>query len=156
MTINESEGETVAIDERVLSGDELHPPKSDALRAMYWRSEILQVMYWLRGEGFGDLVDAGLIERFLGVDANIGVTYLQRLVEEGYLSRDGDWFTLSATGLEQGGLEFAMSFSELTRPTHGECSADCWCHASPDEADACQRARLADGLAHDHTNHEHP
>ena len=26
-------------------------PKSDALAALYWRSEILQVMYWLRGEG---------------------------------------------------------------------------------------------------------
>ena len=26
-------------------------PKSGALAALYWRSEILQVMYWLRGEG---------------------------------------------------------------------------------------------------------
>lgn len=49
--------------------DELHPPKSEALRALYWRSEILQVMYWLRGEGLGEVVDAPLLERFLGVDA---------------------------------------------------------------------------------------
>lgn len=140
----------MSIDERMLSDDELHPPKSDALRAMYWRSEILQVMYWLRGEGFGDLVDAPMIERFLGVDAAVGVTFLHRLVAEGYLSQDGDWFTLSAVGLEQGGIEFALSFSELTRPTHGECSADCWCHNSPDEADACQKARLTDHDGHDH------
>ncbi|HWG72922.1 MAG TPA: hypothetical protein VG184_02575 [Acidimicrobiales bacterium] len=126
---------------------QLHQPKSTALRAMFWRSEILQVMYWLRGEGFGDLVDPPLIERFLGVDSRVGITYLARLVEEGYLNRDGDWFTLSARGLEEGAIEFAASFSELTRPTHGECSADCWCHASPDEADACLSQRAGE---HDH------
>ena len=57
----------------------MHPPKSEALRALYWRSEILQVMFWLKGEGFGDQVDATLLERFLGVDSHIGVQYLDRL-----------------------------------------------------------------------------
>ncbi len=121
--------------------DRLHEPKSDALRAMFWRSEILQVMFWLRGEGFGDLVDPPLIERFLGVDAQIGITYLDRLVAEGYLERDGDWYNLSPLGREQGAVEFADSFSELTRPTHGECSADCWCHNSVEEAIACAAER---------------
>lgn len=121
--------------------DELHPPKSKALKALYWRSEILQVMYWLRGEGFGDIVDPGLLERFLGVDAAIGMTYLDKLVDEGYLDRDGDWYVLSASGLEQGAAEFATAFSDLTRPAHGECSDDCWCHASADEAAACAAER---------------
>ena len=121
--------------------DELHPPKSGALRALYWRSEILQVMYWLRGEGFGDFVDAPLLERFLGVNAEIGLTYLDRLVDEGYVQRDGEWFVLSESGLEQGAVEFATSFSDLTRPAHGECSDDCWCHASVEEAEACAAER---------------
>ncbi len=120
---------------------ELQPPKSAALRAMYWRSEILQVMYWLRGEGFGDIVDAPLLERFLGVEAAIGLTYLDRLVDEGYLEREGDWFVLSESGLEQGAAEFATAFSDLTRPTHGECSADCWCQNSVEEAIACAAER---------------
>ncbi len=123
-------------------------PKSDALAALYWRSEILQVMYWLRGEGFGDVVDAGLIERFLGVDAAVGVTYLDRLVEEGYVVRDGEWFALSEYGLERGALEFADAFSDLTKPTHGECSDDCWCHTSPDEAEACLAQRQQHGQDH--------
>ncbi len=131
----------MAVFETQYPEDELHQPKSESLRALFWRSEILQVMYWLRGEGFGDLVDAGLIERFLGVDARIGVTYLDRLVAEGYLTRDGDWFTLSEQGLQEGAMEFSASFSELTRPTHGECSADCWCHASAEEAEACLSQR---------------
>ncbi len=125
----------------------MHPPKSEALQALYWRSEILQVMYWLRGEGFGDQVDASLLERFLGVDAAIGVQYLDRLVEEGYVERAGDRYALSELGRREGALEFATSFSELTRPTHGECSADCWCHNSPEEAAACQAERAA---VHDH------
>ena len=129
---------------------ELQAPKSEALRALFWRSEILQVMYWLRGEGLGDVVTPRLLERFLGVGAEIGVTYLDRLVEEGYLEgRDGSYL-LSPTGIEEGAAEFASSFSDLTRPTHGECSADCWCHASPDEADACAAERGAHSHSHDH------
>ena len=125
----------------------MQPPKSDALKQLYWRSEVLQVMYWLRGEGFGDQVDPSLLERFLGVEAEIGVQYLDRLVEEGYLEQVGERYSLSEMGRREGALEFATSFSELTRPTHGECSADCWCHNSPDEAAACQAERAA---AHDH------
>lgn len=124
----------------------VRPPKSEALRALYWRSEILQVMYWLRGEGFGDQIDPPILERFLGVEAAIGLQYLDRLVEDDYVERVGDRYTLSEEGLREGGLEFAMSFEEMTRPTHGECSADCWCHASPEEAEAC----AADRAAHQH------
>lgn len=123
--------------------DDHRPPKSGALQALYWRSEILQVMYWLRGEGFGDLVDPPLIERFLGVEAEVGITYLDRLVDEGYVTRDGDWFALSAQGMEEGAMEFEAAFDELMRPTHGECSEDCWCHMSADEAEACAGQRAA-------------
>jgi len=121
--------------------DELHPPKSEALRALYWRSEILQVMYWLRGEGLGDVVDASLLERFLGVGSELGVGYLERLVDDGYLERSGRGYVLSPTGLAEGRTEFALSFADLTRPAHGECSADCWCHNSVEEAIACAAER---------------
>ncbi len=123
--------------------DELHPPKSAALRELYWRSEILQVMYWLRGEGLGEVVDAPLLERFLGVDAEIGVGYLDRLVIDGYLDRVPAGYALSPAGLAEGKTEFALSFADLTRPAHGECSADCWCHNSVEEAIACSAERQA-------------
>ncbi|MDP8991853.1 MAG: hypothetical protein M3N31_02175 [Actinomycetota bacterium] len=127
----------------------VHPPKSEALRELYWRSEILQVMYWLRGEGFGDQVDPALLERFLGVEAAIGVQYLNQLVDEGYLERAEGRYRLSEAGAREGGLEFAASFDELTRPSHGECSADCWCHNSPEEAEACAAERAG------HDQHDH-
>jgi hypothetical protein len=125
--------------------DELHPPKSEALRALYWRSEILQVMFWLRGEGLGEVVDAPLLERFLGVEAELGVGYLDRLVVDGYLEPVPGGYAMSQSGLEEGKTEFALSFADLTRPTHGECSADCWCQSSVEEAIACAAER-APGL----------
>ncbi len=121
--------------------DELHPPKSQALRALYWRSEILQVMYWLKGEGLGEVVDATLLERFLGVEAEIGVGYLDRLVLDGYLEPARGGYVMSEAGFTEGKTEFALSFADLTRPTHGECSADCWCQNSVEEAIACAAER---------------
>ena len=118
-------------------------PKSDALRTLYWRDEILQVMFWLKGEGLGERANWPLLERFLGVDAGIGVKYLHRLVVEGYLTEEEGWFVLTAKGVDEGKGIFAEEFADLTRPAHGECGPDCWCHASPDEAEACLADRTS-------------
>ena len=118
-----------------------YSPKSEALKALYWRSEILRLMYWLRGEGYGDLVDAPMLQRYLGVRADVGLTYLDRLVEDGYLVRDGDWYALSEIGLVEGEEEYLTAFSDLLRPAHGACSPECWCEMSAEEAEACTAQR---------------
>jgi hypothetical protein len=124
--------------------ERLPEPKSEALRAMYWRDEILQLMFWIKGEGFGDEVDPGLLERFLGVDALVGLSYLDRLVDEGLLRRSADLrYELTTQGHEHGARVFSEEFAEMTKPGHGECSASCWCRQSPDEAEACTERRLA-------------
>lgn len=131
--------------------ERLHAPKSEALRALFWRDEILQVMFWIQGEGFGDEVGPALLERFLGVDASVGVRYLERLVEEGLLMRAAaGTYSLTDEGRRHGGRVFADEFAELTKPGHGECGPDCWCHASPEEAEACVQERLT------HGTHQHP
>lgn len=130
--------------------ERLHEPKSKSLRALFWRDEILQVMFWIQGEGFGERVSPELLERFLGVEAAQGVRYLDRLVTEGLLMRDQEGlFALTETGRAHGGRVFADEFSGLTQPAHGECGPDCWCHASPDEAEACAAERT-DRPLHDH------
>ena len=105
----------------------------DALRAPYWRSEILQLMFWMKAEGFGDEADATLLERFLGVDAHVDVQHLDRLLEEGYVERVGDRYKLSEAGVRKGGLEFAASFEELAGPVHRECRGGFWCEKSCDK-----------------------
>lgn len=124
----------------------LHEPKSDALRALYWRDEILQLMFWVQGEGLGEKIDPGLLERFLGVDAQEGIRHLDQLVDEGLLSCDAEGrYRLTAEGHRHGARVFADEFADLTQPGHGECGADCWCHASSEEADACLAGRHGAG-----------
>lgn len=96
--------------------------KPEARHLSYWRSEILQAMFWLREEGFGDHVDTTLLERFLGVDGYIGVQYLDCLADEGYLERAGNRYKLSPAGARQGQLEFFASFEEFMKPRQCECS----------------------------------
>lgn len=118
-----------------------YSPKSEALRALYWHSEILRLMFWLRGEGYGDLVDVPMLQKFLGVRAGLGLSYLERLVDDGLLERDGEWFALSERGLAEGEEEYLTAFSDLLKPSHGACSPECWCQMSEEEASACTAQR---------------
>lgn len=118
-------------------------PKSEAMQALYWREEILQVMFWIQGEGFGDDIDPDTLGRFLGIDGGVGLSYLDRLVSDGLLETVGSGrYRLSAVGKEEGAKIFGDEFADFTKPSHGECGADCWCHGSADEADACVAERL--------------
>lgn len=118
--------------------DELHEPKSEQLRVLYWRDEILQLMFWIKGEGLGDRVDPELLERFLGVQERVGMRYLDKLVSEGLLDRDAEGrYGMTEQGHRDGARVFVDEFADLTQPGHGECGADCWCHMSVDEAEAC-------------------
>lgn len=121
-------------------------PKSEALRALYWRDEILQVMFWIEGEGLGSEIDPAMLERFLGLDRSLAVGFLDRLVADGYLEApDNGRYRLSASGRRRGARAFAEEFADLTRPAHGECGPDCWCHASVAEAEACAADRSGAG-----------
>lgn len=112
-------------------------PKSEALRRIYWRDEILQVMFWMEGEGLGSRIDPETLDRFLGGESEIALLHLDRLVRDGYVRREAEGFSLAERGREEGGRLFADEFSSLTRPTHGECGDECWCRQDPREADAC-------------------
>lgn len=126
-----------------MSGGE---PKSERLKALYWRDEILQVVFWIEGEGLGDEVDAAVLERFLGLGPGRARAYLERLVDEELLvlTASGE-YRLSTRGREEGKRIFAEEFADVTRPAHGECGPECWCHQSPEEADACAEERTAAG-----------
>lgn len=98
-------------------------------------------MFWLRGERLGERVSWPLLERFLDVDASIGIRHVERLVDEGYLAEQDGWFMLTGKGAEEGKRIFGEEFADITRPAHGECGPDCWCHASTEEAEACLAER---------------
>jgi hypothetical protein len=118
----------------------------DELEALRIRDEVLQAMYWLRSEGISEAPSAAELARFLVVPAATLGPYLERFTADGYLEAAGDGYRLSALGVDAGKRTFAEEFADLTRPTHGECDEDCWCHESPEEAARCLEERT--GHAH--------
>ena len=110
----------------------------DALRV---REEVLQAMYWMHAEGLAASPSAAELARFLAVPAGVLSPYLERFADEGYLEPAGDGYRLTALGEETGKRSFAEEFADLTRPGHGECDDDCWCHDSPEEAARCLEER---------------
>ena len=117
------------------------------LEALRVRDEVLQAMYWMRSEGLADAPSAKELARFLAVPAETLAPYLERFAADGYLEPSGDGWALSPLGQETGKRGFAEEFADLTRPTHGECDEDCWCHDSPEEAARC----LEERAGHVHT-----
>ncbi len=110
----------------------------DLLRA---REDVLQAMYWMRSEGIGDAASAVVLARFLAVPAATLAPYLERFAAEGLIEADGDEYRLTTEGEARGKRTFAAEFADLTRPGHGECDDDCWCHESPEEAARCLEER---------------
>lgn len=105
------------------------------------RDDVLQAMYWMRSEGIADQPTAHELARFLAVPVETLDPYLTRFALDGYLERSGDGWRLTSRGEETGKRTFAAEFADLTKPTHGECDEDCWCHDSPEEAARCLEER---------------
>jgi hypothetical protein len=113
----------------------------DPIESLYWRDEILQVMYWFRGEGLGEVVTTRDLVTFLGTTDELIQRHVERLVQEGHAERVGGdapaRYRLSQQGVKEGGRRFAAEFSGLTGQAHGEC-ADPNCACRTMGRDACE------------------
>ena len=116
-----------------------HPPESQepsALSGIYWRDQILQVMYWMRGEGLSAAPTADEIAPLLTTAADSLRPHLARMVAEGFLARADDArYALTEPGHKDGGRLFQAEFAEMTKQAHGECNnPNCACHTLGPEA----------------------
>ena len=111
---------------------------------LYWRDEILQVMYWLAGEGLGAEVGPATLKTFLGGDEPELVMLLDQMTREGFVEGAGVLlYSLTPLGTDAGKRSFALEFEGLLGQAHGECGPDCWCHKSAARAAQCASERLA-------------
>lgn len=105
--------------------------------------EVLQVMYWLRGEGLSPDASAADITRLTGASEHTLMRTLDRLIERGFVRRsagDAVLFTLTPEGAREGGRRFADEFAGITKPGHGECGdPNCECQATGQAADCRHR-----------------
>jgi len=114
----------------------------DELEVLRVRDEVLQAMYWMHAEAISSAPTALELSRFLAVPEGVLATYLDRFVADGLLEYDTTaTYKLSESGLDSGKRTFADEMADLTRPTHGECDDDCWCHDSPEAAAECLHER---------------
>jgi len=111
-----------------------------ALDALYWRAEILQAMFWMRGEGIDSKVEPRRLAEFLAVDpADIEAQMLD-LAIQGFLlevSTEPRRYELSPRGVAEGGRSFQDEFANLTHAAHYGCAPGCWCHDPDHVGEPC-------------------
>lgn len=106
----------------------------DAIRR---RDELLQIMYWMRGEGLGEEVSADDVVRFLiDTPRPLLTADLRSLEETGLVEPAGTGrYRLTEAGTEEAARRFSEAFSDYTQQGHGGCSdPDCDCHRLGPEA----------------------
>ena len=95
------------------------------LRALFWKDEILQVLYWMKGEGFGKEVSLQqVVPLLVSNEANLSY-HLDKLVKDGFLTKKNGLFELTDMGNKEAGRRFSDAFSGLQKAGHGECGPDC-------------------------------
>lgn len=112
--------------------------------------EILQLLFWFEGEGFGGVATIEGIIRFTNLSETLVRRTLGRLTARGDVHLDegkGSEYRLTDTGRREAARRFAAEFAPMLSQGHGECSdPDCDCHTSDGGAAEC-RAHV-----HDHTH----
>ncbi len=99
---------------------------------IYRRDEILQVLYWMTNEGFGEAFSASDLQKFLESNDAVLSENLDLMVFEGFLeSASENKYALTDFGKSEGGRRFADEFEEMMKPGHYECAdPDCDCNSA--------------------------
>jgi hypothetical protein len=110
----------------------------DPLDMLYWRDELLQILYWFRGEGLGEAVAPHELLPFLSIDELVLQRHLDHLSDDGYASRlqgEPTRYCLTEWGVAEAGRRFADEFADMTGQAHGECNnPSCSCKTLGPEA----------------------
>jgi predicted transcriptional regulator len=103
--------------------------ENSPIRSMFWKDEILQVLYWMQGEGMGEKITLNQMLPLLNTSyANLEY-HLNKLNAEGFLklidSSNNRQYSLTKIGKREGAQHFAAAFEGLQKAGHGECGPDC-------------------------------
>ncbi len=122
----------------------------DAGRAIAREDELLELLYWFEGEGFGGVATLDGMVRFTTLAEPLVRQTLARLIARGDVVLDdsqGAEYRLTEPGRREAARRFAAEFAPLLSQGHGECSdPDCDCHTSEGGAAECH------ARSHPHTH----
>ena len=108
-------------------------PAGDPAREIARRDEVLEMLYWIEGEGFSGASTLDAIARFLTHDREAVRRTLDDLVARGDTTHNPETceYRLTETGRKEAARRFAEEFSPMLSQGHGECSdPNCDCHSS--------------------------
>lgn len=131
----------------------LEDPVSEPGGEIARRDELLELLYWLKGEGFtGSATFEGIV-RFLARSAGEVQETLEALVRHGDVvevpTAPTHEYRLTESGRREAARRFAEEFAPLLGQGHGECSdPDCDCHTNPAAAAECHAERAHQGHRH--------
>jgi hypothetical protein len=136
-----------------MSDEAEHDNREDPLGYIYCRDEILQMMYWMTGEGFGHDFAVSDLRKFLNADEDRSAKNLER--KDGFrrVARGTceNRYSLSSLGKKEGGRQFADDFESMTMPGHFECDEpDCDCQNLESTGGARKNLLRADSSDHNH------
>ena len=102
------------------------PPDGAAVREIARRDEVLELLFWMRGQGFGEQLSARDLAAFLVYpEVEIAAT-LQTLRGLGAVEpREGERYALTESGLPEARRRFVDDFREMLAEGHGECGFSC-------------------------------
>lgn len=117
------------------------------------RDEMLELLYWLEGEGLTASATIPDMTRFLSRPETEVRETMENLLRRGLVivhPGSGSEYRLTDTGRVVAARRFADEFASMLSQGHGECNdPDCDCHANPEAAAECHAARR-DGTPHAH------
>lgn len=112
--------------------------EKSSLRALFWKDEILQILYWMNGEGLGSEVPIVQVLALLHTNEANLLYHVSKLIEEGVLESSSKDIDLSAkiqlaySSKKEAGRRFADAFQGYQKAGHGECGPDCEFCYGPD------------------------
>lgn len=105
---------------------------SDPTDTIARRDEVLELLYWLEGEGFAGSASLAGLTRFLVLPEAETETTLGALVARGDVVQDevSGQYALTELGRREAARRFRDDFAPLLAQGHGECNdPDCECRS---------------------------
>ncbi len=116
----------------------------NAVDALFWREEILQVLYWMEGEGLETSVPFNRLMVLLNTTSENLLFHLKKNTEAGYLQTEQDELTencsvkMTTFGKKEAGGIFRNAFEGMQKGGHGECGPDCeFCYSEGEKLEDC-------------------
>ena len=99
---------------------------SAAVAEIARRDEVLELLFWMRGQGFGEALSAKDLAAFLAYPEPEIAATLQTLAALGAVERRaGGFYALTESGLPEARRRFVDDFREMLAEGHGECGFSC-------------------------------